>query len=40
MAVVCRALGGAVLSACRFDAPMVAVYCRRAIGILVGYSGW
>jgi glycosyltransferase involved in cell wall biosynthesis len=39
LAVVGRAFGGAVVSACRFDFPMVPIYFRRGIGTLVGYFG-
>jgi GT2 family glycosyltransferase len=39
LAVGCRALGGAVVSACRFDFPYVSIYLKRAVGIFVGYFG-
>jgi GT2 family glycosyltransferase len=39
LAVTCRAFGGAVVSACRFDFPYVAIYFKRAVGIFVGYFG-
>jgi glycosyltransferase involved in cell wall biosynthesis len=39
LAVVGRAFGGAVVSACRFDFPMVPIYFKRGIGTLVGYFG-
>jgi len=37
LAVVGRAFAGAVVSACRFDFPMVPIYFKRGIGTLVGY---
>ncbi len=39
LAVACRAFGGAVVSALRFDFPYVAIYFKRGIGIFVGYFG-
>lgn len=39
LAVIARALGGAVVSVCRLDFPYVSIYSKRAIGILVGYFG-
>jgi hypothetical protein len=39
LAVVGRALGGAVVSVCRLDFPMVSIYFKRGIGTLVGYFG-
>ncbi len=39
MAVVGRAFGGAIVSACRLDFPMVSIYFKRGIGTLVGYFG-
>jgi GT2 family glycosyltransferase len=38
--VVCRAFGGAAASALRLDFAHVSIYCKRGIGILVGYFGW
>ncbi len=39
LAVICRAFGGVVVSACRLDFPYVSIYLKRGIGILVGYFG-
>ncbi len=39
LAVMCRCFGGAAVSICRLNFPMVAVYGRRGYGILVGYFG-
>lgn len=39
MAVACRAFGGAVVSACRFDFPYVSIYFKRGVGLFVGYFG-
>lgn len=39
LAVMGRAFGGAVMSACRLDFPNVSIYCKRGIGIFVGYFG-
>jgi hypothetical protein len=37
LAVVGRASGGALVSACRFDFPMVPIYLKRGVGTLIGY---
>ncbi len=39
LAVICRALGGAVVSAFRLDGPYVSIYLKRGVGILIGYFG-
>ena len=40
LAVVGRAFGGAVVSACRGNLDLVVMYLQRAKGTLVGYFGW
>lgn len=39
LAVVSRAFGGALVSAIRLDFPYVSIYCKRGVGIFVGYLG-
>jgi hypothetical protein len=39
LAVLGRAFGGAVVSACRLDFPHLSIYSKRGIGIFVGYFG-
>jgi GT2 family glycosyltransferase len=39
LAVVGRAFGGALVSACRLDVPYVSIYFKRGVGIFVGYFG-
>lgn len=40
LAVASRALGGAIISACRGEFRQASVYLHRAQGILIGYFGW